>query len=538
MDSSHLIIRDNRPNRVADLNAYAGEDMSTDPSSNQTVVFRTDAEAQKIIGNKAVGISENLIRLPNPERIAIPFFSSSSAFQEEKPNPIGFISALYGANSYYRDVTSGLISQFVRNGKIVILATAVLSNIFSDVVYGSDKTLIIHVDDKKYTIPENRMGDITINLRPPQPYCMDSITLTPEENEIVSFCKVMSLETTCVESALLQLKAFLDIKENLIFERLMGGGCNAPIAIYRTENNHRIPVGVLKNESSYESHHLMAENILRALDEMKENGCECLPRILKNSERKCLVNIGGTFYSCVEYLESDPHEKHSLEGMFKLTSKFHAYSKGSSFTNELRDSWPEKFQYSGRCITNLDSLLMQWDPTIFEADSWNECVKYGNYFISESFRQMFLKLPTQLIHGDISCQNIVYSSGQPYFIDFDKTRTDARILDFACFCGWNFLEQYIQLMQENRLLDCIQNWYGDLEEIEKEYFPIIVLFNRFDILGWSVTMLKQSIVAQDAQNIQIFRGILINTISEINQMVSRIPQINELISRSAIPSEL
>jgi hypothetical protein len=57
---------------------------------------------------------------------------------------VGFISALYGAHKYFRDVTSEVIYQFFRQGKIVMPAGANFNNLFTDVVYNSAKTLIIH----------------------------------------------------------------------------------------------------------------------------------------------------------------------------------------------------------------------------------------------------------------------------------------------------------------------------------------------------------------------------------------------------------
>lgn len=94
------------------------------------------------------------------EDIAIPFLRASNDSQK----PLGWISAVYGALKYYRDVTPEVVYRFLRNGKIVIPISANFNEFFTDVVYGSPKTLIITIDGKEYRIPESRPIDIVIKL--------------------------------------------------------------------------------------------------------------------------------------------------------------------------------------------------------------------------------------------------------------------------------------------------------------------------------------------------------------------------------------
>ncbi len=74
------------------------------------------------------------------------------------------ISALYGAKRYFRDVSSLVADNFILKDKIIIPKTGDFNALFTDVVYGLSKTLILNVNDKEYKIPEVRQSDIFINL--------------------------------------------------------------------------------------------------------------------------------------------------------------------------------------------------------------------------------------------------------------------------------------------------------------------------------------------------------------------------------------
>lgn len=340
---------------------------------------------------------------------------------------------------------------------------------------------------------------------------------------IDSLCKMISLEKADAQSALYNLKNFLNTEEDLSFEKLKGGAYNAPILVFISAGHHKISLGVLKHEQDSS----LAEKRMHALDEMIKNGFEHFPRILRDKAGEYLVNLGGEFYSCIEYLEPDSNQPLSFEEMFKLTSNFHAYSKNIHLTEAHYKRTLDWFCESSSSITNLDPKLMQWDPSIFKTDAWEECVQCSHYFISPSFREIYDNLPALLIHGDITPNNIIFSGGQPFFIDLETARTDVRLRDFAVFSGGVFLEQYLTLLEEDKLFSCIQANYGDLENEEKEYFPLIVLLERCGVLAWSLQVLKQSLYDQDLQKAQMFRDIVTNTIREINEMCKRISHIKE-----------
>jgi|GEM_PF-3362073 len=99
---------------------------------------------------------------PN-EDIAIPVLISDCILKNSKKN-ISYISALYGANNYYRDVSSEVLYHFIRGDKMIIPATANFNHFFTDVVFGSAKTLKIKIGNREFEIPELREKDMVIQL--------------------------------------------------------------------------------------------------------------------------------------------------------------------------------------------------------------------------------------------------------------------------------------------------------------------------------------------------------------------------------------
>ena len=88
-------------------------------------------------------------------------------FTSHKPNELKgteTIHALYGAKKYYRDVTPLLLSNLLQDGSIVIPAKANFNELFSDVMYNTEKILIIHANGKEYKLPETRSSDTLIRL--------------------------------------------------------------------------------------------------------------------------------------------------------------------------------------------------------------------------------------------------------------------------------------------------------------------------------------------------------------------------------------
>lgn len=357
--------------------------------------------------------------------------------------------------------------------------------------------------------------------------CMEDVIPKIEitKVEIESFCKVVAVEEEEALAALQNLKLFINSEDSLSFCKLRGGDCNAPILISKLVNFDKIPLGVLK----YEPDISWAEKRMKALDEMRKNGYDQLPQILKDIEGNYLVKLGESFFSCIEYFEPDSDQSSSIEQMFMIASRFHTYSNRSSWTEELRSISLDN--YSNENSSNLDLKLIQWNSSLFKTEAWQNCVKCAQYFTSQSFLKIYNRLPVQLIHGDITPNNTIISQGRSFVIDLDKVRTDVRLLDFATFSGWSFLEQYLKLTEEQKLFSCIQMYYGNLEVAEYEYFSLIVLYVRCCVLEWSLRELKHALNNDNVEKEQQFAKIFKDTIKEINEIYKRIPQIKEILNQ-------
>lgn len=311
------------------------------------------------------------------------------------------------------------------------------------------------------------------------------------------------------------VRELFDIDGDIRFERLMGGTVS-PVYIFRSEDNRNIPFGVFKQAKDIS----FAEKQMQVLTEMTNNGFEHAACILANKGGEYVTKLGKNSYYCMEYLEPDQKSSQwqiSFEEMLELTSRFHFYSKKCAIPDDFQR---DKLDECRRCVAYLSDIeLKQWDPSLFEADEWEEIVQLGSYFASESFEKIYRHLPTQIIHGDIHRENLVVSKGRPFFIDFDTVRTDVRLLDFAIFSGWNCVDIYLKLLEENNLFTCVQTHYGELESIEKEHYHTIVLFVWINLLAWGLQMLKQYIADQDQEHINEYRDFLANTTKDIQKML-------------------
>lgn len=98
------------------------------------------------------------------ENCAIPYTLNSSNSRQRSNKQVVLIAALYGAKKYFRDVTQAFMSHFIRDDEIVIPATANFNHYFTDVVHGSNKTLIINIDGREFLVSETRSSDTIIPL--------------------------------------------------------------------------------------------------------------------------------------------------------------------------------------------------------------------------------------------------------------------------------------------------------------------------------------------------------------------------------------
>jgi len=365
--------------------------------------------------------------------------------------------------------------------------------------------------------------------------------LSSSKAEMDSFSEVFPqtrMDATCFLRA---VKNLLNLECEVRLEKLPGGDCNQAILISKMTDSLKIPFAVLKREPNGQ----WGEKRMRALDEIRMNGFDQLPKIFKDQNNRFLFEVDQNWFSCIEYIKPDRDQPSSLEEMFMLTSDFHKYARTSSLTQELRSSLLDS--YSTEYSTNLDPEVTKRYSAIFEPNSWEICVKCAEYFKSDAFRKIYEMLPKQVIHGDITPFNTIVSGEKPYLIDLDTARTDIRLYDFATFLGWNFLSSYISIEESDKLLgknfldrylsleenskfsSCIQTCYGGLEEIEREYLSLIVLFGRCNVLHWMIKELKEAIQNKDVQKEQRFASILPGAIREINELYHRIPKIKEIV---------
>jgi|GEM_PF-6988062 len=346
-------------------------------------------------------------------------------------------------------------------------------------------------------------------------------TVCSDVDEINSFCRVVSGRGEEAIQSVLNIKKFLNIEDRVSFERVTGGAANTPIIVFKHVDGLKIPFVVLKRESELmpEGKHIK----IQAMDELKESGCHILPRIFKDTDNNYLITVGNDSYSCMEYLESSSKQTYyPLDQKLKLAQILHSYSINSRWRQELLVTSLETF--SNENSANLTEELLRWKPSAFETDAWKNCVKCSQYFASSpSFRDVYNQLPTQVIHGDIHSQNIVFSQGIQYLIDFDNVRTDVRLLEFSTFIGWIDVDPRLKSLGEDELIPYVESHYGKLEESEKQYFYLFLLFGRCCVLEWVLGELKQALCANDLEKAEKLANIFDDTMNFIHQVCTRIP---------------
>ncbi len=353
---------------------------------------------------------------------------------------------------------------------------------------------------------------------------LSNVNTTIASRESESLCRTLSLEQSDVMDALQNLKAFLATDHHLDFEILTGGAFNPPALVSRWDSSNKVPLGVVKLEQEA----LQAAMRMKTLDTMRNQGCDLLPRTLQSPKGEYLANLGGRWYSCMEYLIAEEKPFISFEEMLRLTSKFHTYSKTCCLTESHFRRTLDYFLEVCSAISDPNPQLMQWDPSIFNTIAWENSVQCTQYLTSPLFRKIYDSLPMQLIHGDIAPHNVIFSSGKPFLIDFESMRMDIRLRDFATFSAEYFLDQFLDLSEKDQLIPYIQENYGELEAIEKDYLPFIVLLERCAALAWRLQVLAQAMSTQDAQKMQELHLHILITLDQINK-ICRLPAIQSQI---------
>lgn len=310
------------------------------------------------------------------------------------------------------------------------------------------------------------------------------------------------------------LKTFFHTDKPLYLEKLSEESFNPPSLVYALEGSFRVPMGVIKFEKDKTS----AEIRMQMLDELIHQGCRLIPLVFRGENGNYLIELKGEYYSCMEYLEQEK-KPISFEEILQLTSQLHQYTKGCHLAPSDFRKTLDWFSSMSQIILHLSPQLKNWIPSFFNTSSWERCVRSARYFISPEFREIYDRLPVQVIHGDIVDHNIIYSSkGLPYFIDFESMRTDIRLRDFATFSSVNFLDYFLTLFEKDQLEDCLRTYYGELEEIEIAYLPQIVLLERCCALVWSLDELAKALSQQDEKQLKLFFQRTEEAISQINRI--------------------
>lgn len=296
------------------------------------------------------------------------------------------------------------------------------------------------------------------------------------------------------------IKEQYGLSEPLVFKTLTGGIVNPAIGIW-LENG--TPVGVFKSELAEEE---MASKRLELLDKMKRNGFPHLPAIYKNIEGRFLTKIGNTDYSLIEYLPHDPERSISFLEILELTGKFHQSSRAISPTFQALTKL-EEYNLRASIFAEYKSILNE------------KIISLSEYFSSREFQWIFDSLPKSLIHGDNNFSNIIFSGQNPYFIDLDSARYDARILDLATLIRYGHFEEYLKDQDLFSTIDSTFGRFGGrLTEVEKRHFHEIVAFSHIEFMSWALTVLKEAESRNDHEQATKFQGYINLYVDQLSRM--------------------
>lgn len=338
--------------------------------------------------------------------------------------------------------------------------------------------------------------------------------------ELESFCEAFSFKINDGFYFLNNLKKFLNTNESLKFEKTNESDPNSSIIVSQVINGKSNFSYILKQVS------LISQKRLNAIEEMISNKNDHFIPIIKDAENNYMILLGESLYLSFEYLKPDINSVHTLEHMFIWTANFHEYSEKYFFNDE--NELNSLQIYLNQAYFNINEEIVQVNPTLFKSKEFELTLKFAKYFSSESFFKIYNSLPTRFIHGNISPSNIILNKSKFYFFDYEKIRNDIRLLDFAKYCGSDFLEKYLDLSKQNKLFLCLNVCYGSLDPIEIQYFHLITMFGRCFLFNQFLGELESALNNNNFKKVEELNHFLEKIIKEIISLYT-IPQLQEFI---------
>jgi Ser/Thr protein kinase RdoA (MazF antagonist) len=337
---------------------------------------------------------------------------------------------------------------------------------------------------------------------------------------LLFFCLFVTSESqaTLHKEDLQTISKFFCPEDPLFSRTLLGGISNSPLYVFTKKNEEEIPFGVFKYETKSEE---FAIARLMLLEEIKNQGFQNLPKIIKNINGEYLTKINGKNYSCLEYLIPDPPgEEISFSSMLELIGRFHAASIDLPNAPIITDRMLEHFKKRKHFF--LDPQLKKADPSLFNTPIWEKIISLSDFYTTPEFEKIYNALPAQIVHGDIHSGNIVKSKGTLYLIDFDLMRYDIRLWDLACCISFNFFDDFIKKVKNENFNSFIESYYElkgiNLEDFEKEHLCEIITFRELDVISWFLEMMHQGILHQNEAQFNKFRQYLLKHLVHIEQL--------------------
>jgi len=199
------------------------------------------------------------------------------------------------------------------------------------------------------------------------------------------------------------------------------------------------------------------------LSQLRKNDIPvAIPILTKNN--KCCIAFEDNYYWLYPYISGKIIEKHFVEGYLnrakifgEAIGKLHLALKKTDVSNRfpmvnLYD------QICGLVATNLKSNVRYFDPKLLNAAIDD---------IKNNFRNLYLKLPVQLIHRDLHPSNMVFKKNKiTGYIDFEIAHNNIRIFD-VCYCATSILVGGFEKVSNRK------KWFSILQSILRGYSKYI-----------------------------------------------------------------